>query len=372
MYNLFTTAYQNYKGKLEFPQFENNLAPRYVADLEKVVNYYRLGSFAAKNTHILVRLLMTMDVPMQYDPDQFYQTASNRSLQVATALGMTTAINPGRFHSGNFYHGCPELVIAYNGTDKGSELVKNWKDLQPVRVLEHPVSNMKFMLPNGVNHNTERGLSVIAVDIPMLMIQLREFTLGQVQRLEDGVGSFLGTTHFVYKYVFPNMLKSQTDLAIFNRLYNLYLGRPHGDSIRRHPFYLGNYDQSLDNVLEKVLDRLTSISLPYPDVLEQLPRLFSDRFLAMPDIAETRQVWWALWLTRQKAMRFLYDVPGEKTRRTNGTFINRLRIDSRELLREHVMEARVHPSLLEETFENLKLWSQWPNFRATSVSETTT
>lgn len=361
MYALFNSYQRAYKGHLEIPLW-NDVEKRFVADVDRVVEYYRYGSFAAKNTNLIVRLIQSMNVPIQYPVERYHEVAAARALFVSNAFGITSAINVGRIHQGEFYHGCDEIILAHLGENQfiSADQAQGWRDFQAVKVLDHPVSNLKFMLPNGIHHNTEQGLAVIAIDVPLLMVQYREFLYDQQRRNFEQDGAHYGVTHFVYKYVFPNMLYSQTDLVLFNRLYNLWLGKPHGDSVRRHPFYLTDHSDVLDRALRQILRRVESTPMPYTDVLRQLPRLFNDHQLDMPDIAETRQVWWALWLTRQKAMRFLWDVPGESGRRQNGTWINRLKVESRELIRENVMGTRTPESVRDEAMENLKEWSQWP------------
>lgn len=288
-----------------------------------------------------------MNVPMSYDLDRYYEVATARALAVANGLSFTSTINPGAWYKGVFYHGSKELIITHTGNDIPSELAKDWKNLQTVKVLESPVSNLKYMLPDGRRHNVEAGLAVISIDIPCLMVQYRQFLIeqnnGAVIEGDNRTGENIGTRHFVGKYVLPNMLYSQTDLAIHRRLFNLLSGAPMGDSLQKHPFFISDYTELLDKGLLEILERVSVTKMRYRDVLEQIPKVFSGYPLRMPDLAETRQVWWALFLTRLDAIRFLFDVGGEEGRHYNAVELNALKIDLKRLKSENVLKAKLPP-----------------------------
>ena len=80
---------------------------------------------------------------------------------------------------------------------------------------------------------------------------------------------------------------------------------------------------------------------------EKLPVIFNDFPLQMPDIAETRQVWWALFITRFKMIEFLWNL-GDKTRHFNQSHINRLLIDLKRFKSDNVFSTRLTPELLSD------------------------
>lgn len=323
---------------------------RIVEDVSKVMDYYRTGTSFVKTDHLLVKLIMSMNVPLTYPLDQYYDVAIARSLQVANMLNLSSSINHGKWFDGVFYNGCPEIILAYTDEDRPQELAKGWRNLSPVKVLECPISNLWYMLPDGQKHNTERGLAVISINIPELMLMFRCFILNELRlQAEDDERPKLGIRNFIGKYVIPNMLKSQTDLAIFNRLMNLYYGAPMGDSVKRHPFRVSNYTNLLDKGLSEVLKRITDAKLKYGDVLKQVPHTFMDFPLKMPDIPETRQVYWALYLTRLREMAFLLDVSGQEGRHFNQNSLNEMRIDLRRFKNENIYQAMLPPEVYFDT-----------------------
>lgn len=349
MYSLFSDRKRDYGGKISDYHLHNVLK-RTVEDVERVIDYYRYGTFAVPNTHLLVKLINTISTPLSYDLDRYDDVTRARAFYAANSLQLTSSINIGRWFHGVFYKECPELILAYVGNDRASELVKDWRNLQAVKFLETPISNMRYLVPNGENRQTEQGLVVVSVDLAMLMIQYRCFMEEQYARMADK-GSMLGVTHFVAKYVLPNMLKSQTDLAIFNRLYNLQMGAPMGHGIDKHPFYITDYTDQLDKGLLIYLERLTNSKREYANYVDQLPSAFNDHPLDMPDVLETRQVWWLLFLSRIKASEFLIDVGGREGVDFNRELIGKLKIqikafDSDKLI-ERMTFGKVKDDLLD-------------------------
>lgn len=346
MYTLFTDDQRHYGGKIEAARFRD-VEKKIVEDVDRVVQYYRNSGHAVKSEHLLCRLIGTMNVPLQYELDRYYEVAVARYLYVANSLRLTSSIQVGAWHQGVFYRGSKEIILTYHEEESPLELMKNWRDLQAVKVLTSPVNNLRYMLPDGHEHNTEQGLAVIGIDLPKLMIQYRGFYHEQRERWVRGE-SQQTTAHFVMRYVLPNMLYSQTDQALLNRLMCLQSGEPMGESLKRHPFYLSDYSGLLDKGLNEVLTRISTVKMDYRTLLSIIPSIFHDRPYAMPDIAETRQVWWALFIARFQLSQFLWEVGGEPLRHYNQTYLNALKIDIRRLQSENVFKGRLPEPLYDD------------------------
>lgn len=327
MYSLFTDQQRHYGGTIQLQRFDE-VQQRIQENVDRIVQYYRQNSFTVKTQHLLCRVLQTMGVPLQYPLDRYYEASRSRYLYIANTYQMTSAINTGHLHTGVFYAGSPEIHLAYHEETRPSELVKDWRSIQAIKVLTSPVSNLSYMLPTGLEHNSEHGLAVIGFDLPKLMLQFRCFWEEQMQRHARGE-SVLTVAHFVMRYVLPNMLYSQTDQAVLNRLINFQTGAPMGTSSKRHPFHLMDVAPLLDKGLEELNTRLSRLPMEYQTLLNQLPSVFHDKPWAMPDMAETRQVWWALFTARFKLISYLYEIGGEPLRQRNTQRLNQLRIDLR-------------------------------------------
>lgn len=341
MYELFSSPPRRLGGQIVVPRFKD-VSLRIKSDVEKVVDFYQHGTFFAKTDHLLVRLISAMNVPLRYDLDHYYDVAVARTQAVCNGLSLTSSVHSGKWFKGIFYKDSDEVVIGYVGENRPMEAAKDWRRIQAVKVLDHPVSNLKYMIPNGNGHNIEEGLAVISIDLPLLMVQYRCFMETEhIRQLEDSEGPVLGARDFIGKYVLPNMLYSQTDIAIINRLVNLHTGAPMGDSRTKHPFFTSDYTLLLDRGLEEVLDRISTLKMRYRDLLGQIPSVFNDFPLQMPDIAETRQVWWALFLARWKMTKFLFEVGGEEARHYNQSELNVLKIDLKRFASDNVFKAEL-------------------------------
>jgi hypothetical protein len=356
MYALFSDPSRHYGGTASQAAL-NNFKKKTLEDLGRVISYYRNGTFFTRSDHLLVKLINTMATPLDYELDRYYEVSIARSLYVANSLQLTSSINVGKWFSGIFYFGCPELVICYNGLDSPEELAKDWRNLQPVKLLQTPISNLSYLIPTGRNHQVERGLAVIAVDIGMLMVMYRCFMLNEYRRVaENKDAALLSAHHFVGRFVLPNMLYSQTDLAIFNRMYNLAMGAPMGKAYAKHPMFISDYSSQCDKGLQEIIDNLSQTGKPFETYLANIPSLYSGFPLGMPDMAETRQVWWALFLTRIKAIEFLLDIAGEKGKRANGREIGQLKIAVKEFTSDGIFNQTLPPDLLSEVNY---LFSNW-------------
>lgn len=347
MYSIFSNPGRSLVRPMVVPRFVD-VERHITSDIDKVVSFYHRGGGLVSSNHLLVRIIQTMGVPLDYSLDRYYEVAKARAPQVSAIFRLTSSVNPGKWFNGAFYFGCNELVLSVDNEDIPVELIKDWRNLAPVKVLEHPVSNLKYMLPNGKEHNIERGLSVISVNIPMLMVMYRGYVTSMLvlrNKIEDIT---ISKRDFVSRFVIPNMLYSQTDIVIFNRLMNLFYGAPMGDSELKHTFYVSDYSEMLDSGLKEVLELITKREMRYRDVLEQIPHVYNDFPLRMPDMAETRQVWWALFITRIRQTGFLFDVCGEEGRHFNRASLNSLKVDIKGLRSENILKKALLPNMFPD------------------------
>ncbi len=337
MYELFEERYEADNSVIRFYSFEY-VKRTYLRDLETVKNYYHNRVFTIRNTHILIRLLRNLSIPYSYEPERFVQVTEARAPYIANALKITSPLSPGKFFDGEFYGpGCPELILYDHEYFNPDDVERNWKNVAAVKVLLHPRSDMSFWLPDGTNQSTDKGLAVISVDIPLLIYQYRCFTMDQAGAVARGE-SLLGPDHFVHMYVLPNMMDSHLDITIMNRAMNIYYGRPMGEGLRRLPFPVHDYTGRLDNVLNDVVEIVQRKKMRYEWLLKSIPAMVStdmQEALIMPDYPRTRQIWWALMLSRLDIMKFLIDIGGEDDIRMNKDHINILKRMLTRLLRDN-------------------------------------
>jgi hypothetical protein len=182
-------------------------------------------------------------------------------------------------------------------------------------------------VPNGKSYSLEEGIAVISINIPMLVLQYREY-----QKYEDSIAltkgeSPRGLTHYIHSYALTNMLYSHLDVAVFNRLYNLLVGAPLGESDRKHSFYIQDYSDKVTNLQLLQLRTLERNPRKLDAMMKMVPLVTESNLselVKLPDMVPTRQVVWALVLSRLQTLSFLYSSSIDEARVRNGSEVNRI------------------------------------------------
>lgn len=328
MYTLFDrpkTASQPTLGAANWGYVRDGLQ----RNLRKVLMFYRHAPMAVKSDHFLIRLLQSVGVSFNLPTERFYANLNGlTALNLSMALRMTSEVFRGSAFRGVFYGPeSYEILIAHTTEFDPFEADERWEDLQPIRVLRHPHSDLGLCLPDGKATGSEYGLAVIAINIPMLAMQYRAWRRRESYVAEQTGDSPLGINHFVHMYALPNMLYSHLDYVLFNRLENTIRGKPMGVSHSRHPFVLPHWEQKLNQVQATQIQQLTNVTRDWAGILHNLPAVTlptQSEVMRVPPLAPTQQVSWALALARLPAVDFLTrftENQGEK----NGQELNRIR-----------------------------------------------
>lgn len=327
-------------------------------NVEQVQSYYKTNIRPVKSNHFLVRLLQSLSVSKNMSLERYFENVDTIALNHSMMFRMTSSIYKGIVHRGIFYGGStPEILIAVDETFDIYETHSNWKNVQAIKVLLHPKSDMNYEIPNGKQHSNEDGLVVISINVSMLAIQYRAFLLDEWLKNKDNPR---GTTHFVGAYVLPNMLPTQTELSIFNRTYNLVFDlNSNNDNRQKHPFSIANYKHFLDKALEHTVEYLDRSSKSFRTIFHTVPSVYNKTMyesLLVPDIAGTRQVSWALVISRLKMIDFLIKVAGKELASKNQTQMNQvlkaLRINNVYNVFKEILPLDVYFPI-EEQVENI-------------------
>lgn len=357
MYELFSRP-QVIKSPEITPGEWDYLKRMYEAEISKIVTYFQNRVLSVKSEHLLCRMINTLMVPIHYDDQRFYTATDARAEFIARHFNMTSSIGPGRLFDGVFYgEGVQEILLLDNDPFSMYDLNTNWRDIQAVKVLSHPVSSTNLMVPNGNVHSTETGRAVISIHLTKLMAQFRAFTLDQIRRHETEGKGMLSVRHFVAMYVLPNMLYTHTDQVIWNRLANLINYAPMGESLRSYVFPIRNMDDKLDKCLLKITKHLRNRQMDFSGYLSNMPAVFAEdqlAALAMPDMAPTRQVWWAMYLTRLPVIETLLEIGDHRGRISNLTHINRMKVQISRLLDENVFVRHFEKHQAQEIEDRLE------------------
>lgn len=358
MLSLFDSPPPLSGGVLRYPDW-NYVRDGLRRNVAKVVQYYHQNPTAVQSSHFLVRLLHSLTVPKSLPVGRYYDNVDAIALNLSMALKMTSSIYKGEIFDGVFYgDGSREILIAHHDWFDPELAHKNWKFLQPVRVLRCPHTNLGFNIPDGKRASSETGVSVISINIPLLAIQYRAFRKEEEEMAElTGIDSQRSIYQFIRMYPLTNMLFSQTDVVVFNRIFSRLEGAPMGESSRKHSFYLTDFAPKLNAVQDKILDGLQRTNRDFYTTMRTVPVVFKDTVADVavwPDMAPTRQVVWALVIGRIPLLRFLFDTAkgGVKTR--NAQEYNQLVRDIKSYRSESLFRSMLSGDLLLEVQQDLE------------------
>lgn len=355
MYTLLNERVAAARGIVAFPEFtyvKNGLS----RNLETAVRYYRTNPMAVDSSHLLVQMLQSISISFGEDVNIYKDRVSDMALQLASTLQLTSAYAPGKSFDGQFYgKGTTEVLIAHIEDFDPQLALSDWQNLCPVRVLRHPRSDLSMVLPDGDVHGRESGMAVIAINIPMLACQWRQFKITEMLTRKDTPFS---VNQFIHMYVLPNMLYSHLDVAIVNRLYNLFRGWPVADSAGTVPFALPNYQANLDPVLNRVLQNAQrQVTYDFPNLLKGIPLVTANSLwdaVKLPQVIANRQVTWALVLARLTVFEFLIQLNYISRNSNNGMYLNAIRKSLLELRSDQAMRGGLNSQTYRLVMSELK------------------
>lgn len=342
-------------GTQKFPIWEN--ARRGLSrNTERVLQYYRNNPTIVKSNHFLVKLIQSIAIPHGLNTERYYDNVENISTHLAMAMKMTSSTYKGSLFNSVFYPGSNEIIISRTNEINLEVAVKNWRQLVPVKVIRHPISDLGLALPDGTQDVSETGLAVIMVDIPLLALQYRAFCQHE-EYTKGSDGAQLTVMQFVRMYVIPNMLVSHVDYVIFNRLDKLSRNEQPAKYIRQHPFVLIDYSQEVDDVLLRAIDLVSNQVNTFSKTIQTVPAVFNENqaYLAfLPEMAQTRQVLWALILAKLPLILFLFNISKGGPSNVNQDEVNA--IVSTILINnvESVFRVQLTGDLFKEVSDELK------------------
>lgn len=306
MIGLFTDSLFQSK-RYSFPRMDT-IRRNSAEQLDKLTEYITARQLFLPNTHVVIRLLKSINVSMKTDIYDYVYKVEDNVRTITHGLDFTNSTNRGKVHRpGQFINPhVGEIIISNTESFDVDYAVKNWRKLTPLKFLDHPCSDLSYGLPNGnYTLDNEEGLAVILINIPMLALQYRCWLSNC---LEQNPNLIPPLASFVMAYPIMNMAKSHADIAIFNRLYNDVLQYKNTDFIRRNPIALNDYTSGVDGVLKEYKETLMRTPLDFQTIIDNIPTLYYGNFhnaIRLPKMATTRQLRWALLISRLKVFHFL-------------------------------------------------------------------
>lgn len=349
MLNLFNDLRPRVKGTIKFPEWEY-VRTGIQMNLDNINKYYRSGAYGVRSDHELIKLLYGLTISVDTDLPGYYSHVDRVALTVGQQLGYTTSMSRGRvFHNVFFGGDSKEVIIIDDGRFDPVEVTKNWRDAQPIRILRHGFDLLDgFPLDGTIS---SKGISVFVINLPMLAVQYRAFRQWQ-KTYEQEVEGRNSIYHFCRAYPINNMIYDSIDQSIFNRYVRLNHGLVTSDNQYQHPFHVTSYVMRTDRLLDKVLTVIKDHSMDMASIAKTMPMIVHDtmfELMKLPDLLETRQVNWAIYLARIDMLLFLMSF-GDFAK-TNQTELNQIKYH----LKLYLQDGTIQAALPRELFQKQKL-----------------
>lgn len=247
------------------------------------------------SNHLLYKLITALRSGAVTNPIDSSTGFDKLVYQVASSLDITTPFNRGSvFTNSVFYPDCHEIITYVPDARLELMYLDGWQNLQPIRVLRHPVTDPTFfdlgvMNPAFLDNG---GICVINVDIKALMVQYNLY------RLTYPAGSIEG---YLTQYALRNMMPSHLDVVYFNNVL-LEFGMIKPCTVRTNlPFAQTDVKSLMGEIGKLTYKNLVTQSPTLMDTLTSIPAYQQDNYykavpaLASPDLM---QIQWALDISR--------------------------------------------------------------------------
>lgn len=308
MLNLFNPPFNNgSRTKIVLPLFDY-LIKQTKHETTKVFDYYQDNFNVVESNTRLVKFLLEIQSLMDLKPETLVSVIRNNAPRYCSAYNLSSPYMNSKIQTlGEFYNrNNPEIIINVEYPFNVKRCVENYKNVKPFRVVSHEFSDFSYGIANGRYLSHEAGLCIFTLDLALLALQYQQWY--HLERFVKERNLYLPTTHFVVKYVLSNMLTTHMDTVIFNRLINQLSDRPNATPKQNNSIMLVDYGQRFDDAFEQLIDRMKRQPTDWEQRLHSIPSLDYGSYyhsVTFPDCAPTRQVRWALVLSKLKLIEFL-------------------------------------------------------------------
>lgn len=307
MFSLFNPPFNRDRTPIVLPMFDY-LIKQTQHEVNKVVDYHQQNIVHAKTTDRLVKLLIELQSFMDLSPENLVNTVRNNTARLCNAYNFVSPINNAKItNQGEMYNrNNPELFIFVEYPFSVKNCVENYKALKPVRVVSHDFTDFGYGLANGCYQSPESGLSIFTIDIALLALQYQQWF--QKERYIKERDYHLPTTYFVVRYIWTGLLSTHVDNVIFNRVLNRLKNQPNTMTKSPHSFYTVDYGDRFDSTIDQLISRFKTQPMDWLQRLNSIPSLEYGSFfnaVSYPDTAPTRQIKWAMVLSKLKIVEFL-------------------------------------------------------------------
>ena len=326
----------------------HNLEHKAIKNINDAKEYYFNRVARVKNDNIFVKIINDL-YNSENDIVDFLFKIKARKEYVARNYGIVTNDTKGEIIADETLNNSREVFISIDSDMSdllSSNMSDNWKSTESVKCIYHCFKGILFLNPNNNIDllDKDENVLVYTIDIEKLLLQYRYYYKNAI-RLDRSTS----IAEFVYRYIYPNLINSYTDIAILNSYIDLNVDDENAD-IRftdikvnaRLPIVLTNLTDMFNNYALDMSNKLKKISkVNYAYLLMNLQLIEKSALdivieLEKDSLTVTSLNRWAIMLPKLKYILFSLIIFKENGRRMNATFVSGLRVLIKMYKRENI------------------------------------
>lgn len=280
-------------------------------DITEYLRWTRTDVTHVPADHWLVSYLIIASGKLGYRPDLSPMESFNRTdfltEELSRTFGFTTEYNAGRLHIGD--NGSVTVYVV-GKSPRRSQITMNtpyWA-MTAVRYLAHSSTSLAMGNHAEPEDLIGSGYDVIELDLGILHYQVTRFTEYWLSHNPESPRSL---QQFVAMDVLPKLKQSQYDIAIMNRLTAMVNHVPVSMTVPRLPKSFPDRHREMDNALMMHLDFVMGRELSFEMAIGFLPTTLGNnpfKVLSFDEYLPTRQMGWALLITRFNLLSYLFTI----------------------------------------------------------------
>lgn len=331
----------------------NSIEKNAIKNINDAKDYYFNKVARVENSNIFVKLINDL-YNAEDDIIDFLFRIKARKEYVARNYGIVTNDTKGRIIDSETFNNSREVFISVDNDMSdllSSNIEDDWKNTESVKCIYHCFKGMVFLNPDNeiTYENKDENVLVYTIDVDKLLLQYRYY-YQNAKRLDRSTS----IAEFVYRYVYPNLINSFTDIAILNSYIDANTDKVEINGIAvdiqfsnirinaRLPIVLTNIENAFNNYsldFSNKLNKSTKKSYSYLFLnlrLIEKSALDIVTELERDSLTVTSLNRWCTILPKLKYILFSLIIFKENGRRMNASYISGLRVLIKMYKRENI------------------------------------
>lgn len=331
----------------------NSIEKSAIKNINDAKDYYFNKVARVENSNIFVKLINDL-YNAEDDIIDFLFRIKARKEYVARNYGIVTNDTKGRIIDSETFNNSREVFISVDNDMSdllSSNIEDDWKSTESVKCIYHCFKGMVFLNPDNeiTYENKDENVLVYTIDVDKLLLQYRYY-YQNAKRLDRSTS----IAEFVYRYIYPNLINSFTDIAILNSYVDINTDKVEVKGVAvdiqfsnikinaRLPIVLTNIENAFNNYsldFSNKLNKSTKKSYSYLFLnlrLIEKSALDIVTELEKDSLTVTSLNRWCTILPKLKYILFSLIIFKENGRRMNASYISGLRVLIKMYKRENI------------------------------------